>query len=119
MSINEMSNRYYAALNKLCKWRTVFAGWQLGTRTKEDPESQAVRDAREALIILRMEVTTMMKILTDKGIITDAEYFRVAMHEIEALERMYEKRFPGFKSTDNGMVMDIEKAKETMKGWRP
>lgn len=31
-------------LQRLGKWRTVFASWQLGTRSKNDPEAQAVRD---------------------------------------------------------------------------
>lgn len=34
-------------LNVVCKWRSLFAGWQLGTRPKGDPESDAVRDHRE------------------------------------------------------------------------
>jgi hypothetical protein len=32
------------ALQKLAKWRLIFAGWQLGTRLKGDPECDAVRD---------------------------------------------------------------------------
>lgn len=50
-------------LNKLCKWRTILAGWQLGTRPKEDPEAQAVRDQRELLLLLRCEVTALIDIL--------------------------------------------------------
>lgn len=47
------------ALNRLAKWRTVFAGWQLGTRARGDPESDAVRDHREATIMLRAEVNAL------------------------------------------------------------
>jgi len=42
-----------AALNVLAKWRAHFSGWQLGTRPKGDPEGDAVRDHREATILLR------------------------------------------------------------------
>jgi hypothetical protein len=41
-----------SALERLAKWRTLFAGWQLGTRPKGEPESDAVRDHREATLML-------------------------------------------------------------------
>mgnify|MGYP001587156880 CR=1 FL=1 len=40
-------------INRLTKWRTLFTGWQLGTRAKGDPEGDAVRDHREVTILLR------------------------------------------------------------------
>ena len=40
--------------NRLCKWRTVLTGWQLGTRAKGDPEGDAVRDHREVTLLLRV-----------------------------------------------------------------
>lgn len=43
-------------LEKLGKWRSLFAGWQLGTRLDNDPECQAVRDHREVTMLLRTEV---------------------------------------------------------------
>ena len=54
---------YMAALNRLCKWRAIFAGWQLGTRAKGDPESDAVRDHREVTILLRAEASAMTGLL--------------------------------------------------------
>jgi hypothetical protein len=61
-------------LNRLAKWRTVFAGWQLGTRAKGDPESDAVRDHREATILQRAELTALTSLLIKKQIITAAEF---------------------------------------------
>jgi hypothetical protein len=60
---------YMAALNRLCKWRAIFAGWQLGTRAKGDPESDAVRDHREVtiLIMLHGEQGGASVWLTDDG----------------------------------------------------
>lgn len=40
-----------SALNRVTKWRSIFTGWQLGTRAKGDPEGDAVRDHRELSII--------------------------------------------------------------------
>ena len=45
-----LAQRCYEACNRLTKWRSVFAGWQLGTRAKGDPECDAVRDHREVTI---------------------------------------------------------------------
>ena len=38
-------------VQRLCKWSTLFAGWQLGTRRKEDPEAKAVKDYGFRVII--------------------------------------------------------------------
>lgn len=118
MNINELRTKYDRALNKLCKWRMIFAGWQLGTRPNTDPEAQAVRDTREAIMLLRVEVTTLTKLLMDKGLFTEADFMKQAIEEAEYIEQQYEKKFPGFKATDTGMDVDVAKAKETMKGWR-
>ncbi len=105
-------------LNRLTKWRVIFTGWQLGTRSKEDPEAAAVRDHREVTILLRAEVNALTKILHDKGIVTPSEFEKVLVDEAEHLDRAYEEKFPGWKSADHGMVGDSRIA-ETMKGWRP
>ena len=47
-------------INRLTKWKMVFAGWQLGTRPVGDPECDAVRDHREVTILLRAEITTLL-----------------------------------------------------------
>ena len=51
------TDRAFEALNRVAKWRTVFTGWQIGTRPKGDPECDAIRDASEARILLRVEVS--------------------------------------------------------------
>lgn len=108
------------ALNKLCKWRSVFAGWQLGTRADTDPECQAVRDQREALLILRTEVNALLKILLMKKLMTEDEWHRESAVEAEWLDRMLEQRFPGFTTDELGVrITDLAKAQETMKGWKP
>jgi hypothetical protein len=69
--VSTQGERTFRALNILTKWRTIFAGWQLGTRPKGDPECDAVRDHRELSMILRAEVTAFTGLLREKGVFTD------------------------------------------------
>ena len=107
------------ALQKLAKWRTVFAGWQLGTRAKGDAECDAVRDHRESSILLRAEMNALVSLLVQKRIFTPEEWHAAVENEAAMLDADYERRFPGFKSTEHGMDIDVALARETTKGWRP
>lgn len=113
-----LDNKVYNALNRLTKWRSVFAGWQLGTRTQDDPECKAVKDHREVTILLRCELTAITKLLLDKGVFTQEEFQVAMLQEAEMLSKDYENRFPGMKATDIGIQYD-HRAIETMKGWKP
>ena len=105
-------------IERLGKWRTVFAGWQLGTRAKGDPECDAVRDHREVTMMLRAEVNALTGILAEKGIFT-AEDFTNRMHdECRYLCNEYERRFPGCKATDYGLELKPEIWKDTTAGWK-
>lgn len=107
------------AVNRLGKWRSVFAGWQLGTRPDTDPECQAVRDHREATIMLRVELTALTQALVESGVLSRELYLTKLLDECERHEKINEERFPGFKATDIGMDINVAKAAETTKGWRP
>lgn len=115
MRINAMSN----AVQRLAKWRAVFAGWQLGSRAKGDPEADAVRDHREVTLLLRAEVNALTGLLIDKGAFTAEEFTARLSAEAEYLSKQYERKFPGFKATDDGIDMNIAIARDTMQGWRP
>lgn len=106
-------------VERLGKWRMVFCGWQLGTRPKGDPEGDAVRDHRELSMALRADVNALTQMLISKGVFSAEEYTAQLQQECEHLCREYERRFPGFKAADNGMVMQLEIVKDTMAGWRP
>lgn len=108
-----------AALERLAKWRSVFAGWQLGTRSKDDPECQAVRDHREVTMLLRAEVSALTQLLIDKKVFTLDELQEQTEEEAECLSKRYEMKFPGMKATDFGIRYDTKIAAETMKGWKP
>jgi hypothetical protein len=106
------------SLNRLAKWRSVFAGWQLGTRPLTDPECQAVRDHRELSLILRAEVSTLVHLLVKKGVFTTEEFTTALGDEADMMDADLQRRFPGMSSTEEGMKFDA-RAHETMKGWKP
>lgn len=112
---------YEAAMNKVAKWRTVLAGWQLGTRTSEDPESRAVRDHREATIIHRVELSALTALLIKNGVFTASDFEEQCVLEAKILDLQYEQKFPGITTSLAGVHMDPQKINEagTMKGWRP
>lgn len=105
-------------LNVLAKWRTIFAGWQLGTRPKGDPEADAVRDHREATLIMRAEVSALAAILIKKGVCTQAEWDEQVAIEADAYNEMLSRRFPGAVAFDGGMKID-QRAAEWMSKWKP
>lgn len=109
------------ALNRLAKWRNVLAGWQLGTRPNGDPESDAVRDGREALLMLRAENNALLALLIAKGLFTLEEWNRAVELEAKHMNRMLEERFPGMRATDEGIAMELPEARETMRkmNWKP
>jgi len=111
-------------LERLVKWRVVFAGWQLGTRynrDKEDPEAQAVRDHREVTMIMRAEISALVALLVEKGVITEEEFDAALAAEAEQLSEDFSKRFPGMRATDIGITVDIAEMEKhgTMRGWLP
>lgn len=102
------------ALNRLAKWRTFFAGWQLGTRSKDDAESNAVRDHREATLLLRTEGNALVQLLIRKGVFTEEEWTAQMEVEAEELCLTLEKQYPGISATQAGLNINREGA-ETMK----
>lgn len=106
-------------LNRLTKWRTVFASWQLGTRSDTDAECLAVKDHRELCILMRAETSALLGLLLKKGVFTTDEFSAQVAEEAEELNEMYARKFPGFIATDSGIDIDIEKAAETMRDWPP
>lgn len=107
------------ALNLLCKWRNVLAGWQLGTQALGDPECDAVRDHREQTLIMRAEVSALVGLLVKKGVFTIEEFQDQLLEEAQAYSEMYAAKFPGVTATDFGVKYDARVATQTMRGWKP
>lgn len=105
---------YLAALNRLAKWRTVYAGWALGTTTAAHGPTKAAKDAAEAKLIMRVEITAISRLLIEKGIFTQDELMTTVTNECEHMQDALERKFPGMKATDRGIDMDIEKSLTTM-----
>lgn len=106
-------------VERLAKWRSVFAAWQLGTRSENDAECKAVKDHREATILLRAEVNALTGLLIEKGVFSAQEFTQKLVEEAEQLSADFEKRFPGIKATDTGMSYDLQQIQQhgTMSGW--
>lgn len=119
MNLEETRNKLVQELNRICKWRTVYAGWQLGTRLDTDEECKAVKDQRELLILMRVEVSALANVLIEKGVISLKDYFDQQLVEINELDHALQRKFPGFKATDFGISIDASVAKKTTQNWKP
>jgi hypothetical protein len=110
------------ALNKLCKWRAVLAGWHHGTQSMTQPGTQAMRDLMDKWLIMRVEVSAMTQLCMENGVFT-AEQFRVRVErEARMLDKAMEEVFPGMRTSEQGVVLfDAELAHKTMlaKGFPP
>lgn len=102
-------------LNKLGKWRNVFASWQLGTRSNTDGECRAVKDHREVTILMRAELSALTGLLIKKGIITQAQFEAALVSEAGQLDSDYEAKFPGFSTSLGGVHMQLPEAGNTMR----
>lgn len=102
-------------LNKLCKWRTFFASWQLGSRLPSDGELKAVKNHREVTILLRAEVSALTGLLIEKGVITGQEFQDALAEEARQLDHDLAAKYSGWSSSDDGMVLKMPEAMETVK----
>lgn len=110
-----MPDRLFLVMNKLTKWRNVFASWQLGTRSREDGECRAVKDHREITISLRAEMNALVGLLLKKGVITEEGWTASLISEAGQLDKDFEEKFPGFSTTQEGISMDVQRAADTMR----
>lgn len=106
------------ALNIVTKWRVLLTGWQLGTRAKGDPEGDAVRDHREATILLRAEVSALVAVLVEQGVCTAQQWAEALEREAVQLNADFENRFPGVTASEQGLTLD-GRAAAWMTGWKP
>lgn len=105
-------------MNKLRGWRLVLSRWQLGPRPKEDPEAQAVRVHWEATLALRAEVSALTLLLLKNGVVVEEDLDSEIANACAVLDRQYEAKFPGFRTTSAGVVVDQQVASQTVKDWR-
>lgn len=115
------SARVRRALNRLGKWRTLLAGWQLGTRVDTDPECAAVKDTRELLLVMRAELTALIGLLIESNLFTLADFQNAVADEADMLSESMTARFPGVVATDTGLTMDPSVVTVWMaeRNWKP
>jgi hypothetical protein len=109
------------ALNKLCKWRSVLAGWHTGSKAllKSDgtptPGVAAMRDLMDRWLIIRAENNALAGLLIDKGVFTEQDFTAAVHAEAAALDKSLEERFPGFRTQPYGVeIYDLPLAQQTM-----
>ncbi len=108
------------ALNKLCKWRMVLAGWHSGTKSlqtggKATPGVAAMRDLMDKWLIMRAENSAIVALLVQKGVCTADEFHSAIMEEAAKLDKDMERVFPGFRTSEEGVVVyDAVLASQTM-----
>lgn len=114
-----MKEATYRALNRLAKWRSLLTGWQVGTRPLGDAESDAIRDMQEFRLLIRVEVSSLARVLVAKGIMTEDEFDEAMEYDALLLDEAMTRRFPGMKSSDEGLVMNPAEVNRAgwMKGW--
>jgi hypothetical protein len=108
------------ALNRLAKWRFVFASRMFGSRPDTDEPTKVFKDLVERTLILRAEVTALTALLVEQRMIYEDDFARHVAVEAGHLERLLEQQFPGFRSAEHGMeVYDTGLVVETAKNWPP
>lgn len=112
---------YREALEKLAKWRSVYAGWRLGTRLSNDGESKYTRDLHEQILILRADCSALAFLVRDALVATGMS--EAAAHEklqermlqeVTELDRLQSLKFPGMSSTPDGISYKLPEARDTM-----
>lgn len=112
-AIDALRAEYLRAMNKLARWRSVFAAWQLGTRLDTDGECKAVKDHREVTMCMRAELSALAGLLIKKGVFTEEQWMQALIREARDLDKDYEEKFPGYRTTENGVSMSISEAQRT------
>lgn len=116
------------ALQKLCKWRAVLAGWHIGSRTLSaadgyaSPGVPAMRDLMDKWLVMRAENSAIASLLIKKGVFTATEFTKELNVEAQLLDTEMERLFPGLRTTLDGVaIYDLDMARETMraKGFPP
>jgi hypothetical protein len=111
----------HRAMHLLSRWRTLFAGWQLGTRLDTDAEAAAVRDHREATLFCRAELTAITTLLLDKQVFTQDEFLVAMEREAALLNMALADRFPGVTAHLDGLHMEPQRVAKWMRKqhWKP
>ena len=101
-------------LELITKWRQAFC--MMATSGQVGFE-RYVRDAAEAKIIHRCEISATVALLIQKGVFSELEFRAQVDIEAEDLDIRMQERFPGFSASMEGLVLQKPRALETVLGW--
>lgn len=102
-------------LNIVCKWRSFFAGWHLGTKPNTDGPTRAIRNQYDLLIVTRVECSALARLLIEKKVFTAEEWTATVQDEARILADAYAEDYPGIRAFEDGLHMELPEAAETMK----
>jgi hypothetical protein len=104
------------ALNKLCKWRMILAGWHNGSKSIGEPGVKAMRDLMDKWLVVRAEASALAALLIQKKVFSHQEFHDQVMHEATLLDAQMAEFFPGFRTIQDGVeIYDVSLAAETTK----
>lgn len=103
---NQIREAYERATQRLCKWRSVFIGWMMGTMAEGTPGLKAHKDRVDAQIMHRVELNALTALLIKKGVFTVDEFMVQITEECGHKEKEFEAMFPGYRATDIGIAID-------------
>jgi hypothetical protein len=110
-----LPGRLRAAMEKLGKWRGLYAGWWFGTRRLDEAQARAARDNFDRTIMLRCEVNAFTALCLQKGLWSVGEWQQQLLEEIERMDAALEEKWPGFRTDSTGLIMTPAIAHDTMK----
>lgn len=113
--MDSLQKRWEMAMNRVARWRSWFAAWQLGTRSDTDGECRAVKEHREATILLRAELNALLALLVAKGVFTEQEFYEASIAAANALDKNFSTAYPGVTATEYGLSYNMELIAATMK----
>ena len=102
-------------LELLCKWRQVYC---LQATSGQIGFERYVRDAAEAKLLHRAELSAIVALLVQKKVFTNVEFAAQVEVESEFLNEAMQKTFPGFTAKDNGIALTNPMVTQTMKNWQ-
>jgi hypothetical protein len=103
-------------LNKLCKWRSILAGWHRGSGGVDEPGVKAMRDLMDKWLVMRCEASALASLMISKGVCTIEEFNTQLQGEAVILDNQMERTFPGFRTIAAGVeIYDTQLAAETTK----
>jgi hypothetical protein len=102
-----LEERLDRILNRLCKWRSVFAGWKFGTTDAKAGPVRCFRDQMDDRLTSRAELSALTQLLICKGVFTQEEYVDQVEIEANAMHAFLEHKFDGARATEEGIAMDV------------